>query len=83
MLDQGGLCVHNDSPTPPCSGLVAYRELTEAGIDVVRIVERDSVLGGSWRRGPARCSRAECYDTRSISESDLRSEPVINVRLDS
>ncbi|KAI9573778.1 hypothetical protein HD554DRAFT_2166551 [Boletus coccyginus] len=29
------------------SGLVAYRELTEAGLDV-RIFERDSVPGGNW-----------------------------------
>jgi hypothetical protein len=40
MLDQGVLCIHHDH----CSGLVAYRE---AGLDI-RIVERDSVLGGSW-----------------------------------
>jgi hypothetical protein len=37
----------HDSPTPPCSGLNAYRELTEAGLDV-RIFERDSVPGGNW-----------------------------------
>ena len=35
------------SPAHPCSGLVAYRELTEAGLDV-RIFERDSVPGGNW-----------------------------------
>ncbi|KAF8556439.1 FAD/NAD(P)-binding domain-containing protein [Imleria badia] len=29
------------------SGLIAYRELTEAGLDV-RIFERDSVPGGNW-----------------------------------
>ena len=38
---------YHDSPTPPCSGLVAFRELTEAGLDV-RIFERDSVPGGKW-----------------------------------
>lgn len=31
----------------PCSGLIAYRELTEAGLDV-RVFERDSVPGGNW-----------------------------------
>ena len=30
-----------------CSGLAAYRELTEVGLDV-RIFERDSVPGGNW-----------------------------------
>jgi hypothetical protein len=35
------------SYTPPCSGLVAYRELTDAGLDV-RIFERDSIPGGNW-----------------------------------
>ena len=30
-----------------CSGLIAYRELTEAGLEV-RIFERDSVPGGNW-----------------------------------
>ncbi|KAF8556436.1 FAD/NAD(P)-binding domain-containing protein [Imleria badia] len=30
-----------------CSGLIAYRELTEVGLDV-RIFERDSVPGGNW-----------------------------------
>jgi cation diffusion facilitator CzcD-associated flavoprotein CzcO len=37
----------HDSPTRTCSGLNAYRELTEAGLDV-RIFERDSVPGGNW-----------------------------------
>ena len=37
---------YHDSPTP-CSGVIAYRELTEAGLDV-RIFERDSVPGGNW-----------------------------------
>lgn len=32
---------------PLSSGLAAYRELTEAGLDV-RIFERDSVPGGNW-----------------------------------
>ena len=32
---------------PPCSGLMAYHELTEAGLHV-RIFERDSVPGGNW-----------------------------------
>ena len=40
-------CQHHDSPTPPCSGMIAYRELTEASLDV-RIFERDSVPGGNW-----------------------------------
>ena len=35
------------APAHPCSGLVAYRELTEAGLDV-RIFERDRVPGGTW-----------------------------------
>lgn len=38
--------LYHDSCTPS-SGLVAYRELTEAGLDV-RIFERDSVPGGNW-----------------------------------
>ena len=38
---------HDDSPALPCSGLIAYRELTEAGLDV-RVFERDSVPGGMW-----------------------------------
>jgi hypothetical protein len=38
---------HHNSPTPPCSGLAAYRDLTEVGLDV-RIFERDSVPGGNW-----------------------------------
>ncbi|KAN0088857.1 hypothetical protein V8E55_005914 [Tylopilus felleus] len=38
---------HPDPPTLPCGGLVAYRELTEAGLDV-RVFERDSVPGGNW-----------------------------------
>ena len=38
---------HHDSPTCPRSGLVAYSELTEAGLDV-RIFERDHVPGGNW-----------------------------------
>ena len=38
--------LYYNSPRP-CSGLVAYRELTEAGLDV-RIFERDSVPGGNW-----------------------------------
>ena len=49
-LDQGVLCVPFITmplTTPPCSGLIAYRELTEAGLDV-RIFERDSVPGGNW-----------------------------------
>ena len=39
--------LRHDSAIPPCSGLNAYRELTEAGLDV-RIFERDSVPGGNW-----------------------------------
>jgi cation diffusion facilitator CzcD-associated flavoprotein CzcO len=37
------------TPSHPhlCSGLIAYRELTEAGLDV-RIFERDSIPGGNW-----------------------------------
>ena len=49
-LDRGVLCVpFITSPltTTSCSGLIAYRELTEAGLDV-RIFERDSVPGGNW-----------------------------------
>ena len=30
-----------------CSGIIAYRELTEAGLDV-RMFERDNVPGGNW-----------------------------------
>jgi cation diffusion facilitator CzcD-associated flavoprotein CzcO len=48
--DQGALClplVTSPLTAPPCSGLIAYRELTEAGLDV-RIFERDSVPGGNW-----------------------------------
>lgn len=48
--DQGVPCVHQLSyhhSRTPCSGLVAYRELTEVGLDV-RIFERDSVPGGNW-----------------------------------
>ena len=51
VLDQGTSCVPVPSsdhhPPTPRSGLVAYRELTEAGLDV-RIFERDSVPGGNW-----------------------------------
>lgn len=32
---------------PFCSGIVAYRELTEAGLNA-RVFERDSVPGGNW-----------------------------------
>ncbi|KAG8215013.1 hypothetical protein J3R82DRAFT_8419 [Butyriboletus roseoflavus] len=49
-LDQGVICPqssYHHSLIPPFSGLVAYRELTEAGLDV-RIFERDSVPGGNW-----------------------------------
>jgi len=35
------------SPVHPCSGLVAYRELTEAGLDV-RIFKQDPIPGGNW-----------------------------------
>lgn len=38
---------YHHSLVPPSSGLVAYRELIEAGLDV-RIFERDSVPGGNW-----------------------------------
>ena len=38
---------YRDLPTIPCSGIVAYRELTEAGLNA-RVFERDSVPGGNW-----------------------------------
>ena len=50
MLDQGVLCVpFITSPltTFLCSGLTAYRELTEVSLDVC-IFERDSIPGGNW-----------------------------------
>ena len=50
VLDQGVSCVcpaHRTITYRTCSGLIAYRELTEAGLDV-RIFERDSVPGGNW-----------------------------------
>ena len=50
VLGQGVLCVpFITSPliTSFCSGITAYRELTEVSLDV-RIFERDSVPGGNW-----------------------------------
>jgi hypothetical protein len=33
---------------PHCSGLLAYRELVDAGFDKVKIFERDAIPGGIW-----------------------------------